>query len=52
MKLASDVITTSGASADTSAGANDNQFAVFTATDAAATSHGLLLFPYRIDGAD
>jgi hypothetical protein len=52
LKLASDIITTTGASAGAAAGVNDNQFAVFTVTEVAATSHNILLFPYRIDGAD
>ena len=52
VKLASDIVTTAGASAGAGSAVNDNQWAVFTATDAAATTHNLLLFPYRIDGAD
>jgi hypothetical protein len=48
VKLATDTVTTSGAaSAD-----NDNEWAIFTATDASAAAHNLMLFPVRIDGAD
>ena len=48
----SDVITTGGASADAAATSNGNCFGVWTTTDAAATTHDMLLFPVRIDCKD